>query len=46
LENYTPFDIHPDGHFLMARRVSEAAEPPTPVLVVENWLAEVAGVKR
>jgi hypothetical protein len=29
-----------------ARRVSEASEPLTPVLVVENWLAEVAGVKR
>jgi eukaryotic-like serine/threonine-protein kinase len=36
--NYTPWDVAPDGRFIMARAV--AAEPiaPRAIVVVENWL--------
>ena len=40
-ENYTPFDVGPDGRFLMARQVRVALERPAPLVVVENWLEEL-----
>jgi hypothetical protein len=44
-ENYTPFDISPDGRrFLMARRVQAAAAAKVlPLVVVENWFEELRG---
>ena len=41
-ENYTPFDISPDGQrFLMARRVQGAAVQVSPLVVTENWFEEL-----
>ena len=42
-ENYTPFDIAPDGRFLMARRVNAAAAPveAAPIIVTLNWFEEL-----
>ncbi len=43
-ENYTPFDIAPDGRFLLAERVSirdTAAPKRRPVLYVEHWFDEL-----
>ena len=47
-ENYTPFDISPDGQrFLMARRVVDASAAPVPLVVTENWFEELkARMKR
>jgi serine/threonine-protein kinase len=47
-ENYTPFDISPDGQrFLMARRVVDASAAPVPLVVTENWFQELkARMKR
>jgi serine/threonine-protein kinase len=40
--NYTPFDISPDGQrFLMTRLVQAAAEGSAPLIVAENWFAEL-----
>jgi eukaryotic-like serine/threonine-protein kinase len=36
---YTPFDVGPDGRFLIARRVRSTAEAP--LIVVENWFTEL-----
>jgi hypothetical protein len=36
---YTPFDVGPDGRFLIARRVRSPAEAP--LIVVENWFTEL-----
>jgi WD40-like Beta Propeller Repeat len=38
---YTPWDIAPDGRFIMARRRSGAAESDAPIIVVENWFEEL-----
>jgi serine/threonine-protein kinase len=40
-ENYTPYDIGPDGRFIMARRLRSAALTLTPPIVVYNWFEEV-----
>ncbi len=41
-ENYTPFDISPDGQrFLMARQVRESTAPQQPLVVTENWFTEL-----
>ena len=37
---YTPFDVGPDGRFIMARRVRSEGEAP-PLIVVENWFTEL-----
>ncbi len=38
VENYTPFDVAPDGRFIMARRVRANAARIPPLSVTENWL--------
>ena len=40
-ENYTPFDIGPDGRFLMARHVRSSAMLASQLIVVENWFEEL-----
>ena len=41
-ENYTPFDIHPDGQrFLMARQLESDGVPLGPITVVEGWFSEL-----
>ena len=40
-ENYTPFDIAPDGRFMMARRVGNTDEAVAPLVVTVNWFAEL-----
>ena len=41
-ENYTPFDIAPDGsRFLMARQLQSEELRSAPVVYVENWLTEL-----
>jgi serine/threonine-protein kinase len=37
---YTPFDVGPDGRFIMARRVRSDSEE-SPLIVVENWFTEL-----
>jgi hypothetical protein len=40
--NYTPFDISPDGQrFLMARLVQAADARNAPLVVTENWFTEL-----
>ncbi|MHB0961812.1 MAG: protein kinase domain-containing protein [Gemmatimonadaceae bacterium] len=40
--NYTPFDISPDGQrFLMARLVQATDARNTPLVVTENWFTEL-----
>jgi serine/threonine-protein kinase len=39
-ENYTPFDITPDGHFLMAR-LAQRGQAARPVVVTEHWFQEL-----
>jgi hypothetical protein len=38
---YTPWDIGPDGRFLMVRSVDGGRRNATPLIVVENWLEEL-----
>jgi serine/threonine-protein kinase len=40
-ENYTPYDVAPDGRFLMARRVGAEALQAIPLIVAENWFTEL-----
>jgi Tol biopolymer transport system component len=41
-ENYTPFDISPDGkRFIMARRVRAVGAQASPLVVAENWFGEL-----
>ena len=41
-ENYTPFDISPDGQrFLMARQVRAAERERSTLLFVDNWFEEL-----
>ena len=40
-ENYTPFDIMPDGRFVMARRLPDQAAPLGRLVVIEHFLDEV-----
>jgi serine/threonine-protein kinase len=42
LENYTPFDISPDGsRFIMTRRVRPTNELQARMIVVDNWFTEL-----
>jgi serine/threonine-protein kinase len=38
---YTPFDIGPDGRFLMAKRVRSATVNDEPLILVDNWFTEL-----
>ena len=38
---YTPWDVGPDGRFIMVRGVGEARDAAAPLIVVENWLEEL-----
>ena len=38
---YTPWDVGPDGRFLMVRSVDGSRRNATPLIVVENWLEEL-----
>ncbi|HLG05346.1 MAG TPA: protein kinase [Gemmatimonadales bacterium] len=41
-ENYTPYDISPDGNrFIMARRVGSGSAVPNPLIVTEHWFREL-----
>jgi Tol biopolymer transport system component/tRNA A-37 threonylcarbamoyl transferase component Bud32 len=40
-EFYTPFDVAPDGRFLMARDVTPPHVLETRLVVVENWFTEL-----
>jgi serine/threonine-protein kinase len=39
-EYYTPYDVAPDGRFIMARQIPLAPGSEVPLIVVENWLKE------
>jgi hypothetical protein len=38
---YTPWDVGPDGRFMMVRSVNAARDASAPLIVVENWLEEL-----
>jgi len=38
---YTPWDVAPDGRFLMARRLTASAAPAPTVVVIENFREEL-----
>ena len=41
-ENYTPYDIAPDGkRFLMARSVQTGMTQLAPLVFIDNWFAEL-----
>ena len=40
-EFYTPYDIAPDGRFIMARNVTPASTIQAPLIVVENFFEEL-----
>ncbi|HTS89873.1 MAG TPA: protein kinase [Gemmatimonadales bacterium] len=40
-EFYTPFDVAPDGRFIMARSVSQPGTAQAPLIVVDNWFTEL-----
>jgi serine/threonine-protein kinase len=40
-EFYTPFDVAPDGRFIMARSIARASDLQQPLVVVENWFEEL-----
>jgi eukaryotic-like serine/threonine-protein kinase len=40
-DNYTPFDVAPDGRFIMARDVSSAEKVEAPLIVVDHWFTEL-----
>ena len=40
-EFYTPWDIAPDGRFIMARSMTAATQIEAPLIVVENWFEEL-----
>jgi len=41
---YTPWDVAPDGRFIMVRAVNQGAEVVAPLIVIENWLEELKAV--
>ena len=43
---YTPWDVGPDGRFIMVRSVGGANETARPLIVVENWLEELKAMVR
>ena len=38
---YTPWDVAPDGRFIMARSMAAATQIEAPLIVVENWFEEL-----
>ena len=38
---YTPWDVAPDGRFIMTRAVGSADQARLPLVVVENWVDDV-----
>jgi eukaryotic-like serine/threonine-protein kinase len=40
-EFYTPYDVAPDGRFLMARGVVAMSNTRAPLIVVDNWFQEL-----
>ncbi|MEP6574045.1 MAG: protein kinase, partial [Gemmatimonadota bacterium] len=40
-EFYTPFDVAPDGRFIMAVRMPLPPQTENPLIVVDNWLEEL-----
>ena len=40
---YSPWDVAPDGRFIMARALDAGPRDTQPLIVVENWLEEVKG---
>jgi len=40
-EFYTPYDVAPDGRFLMAKLVTQASSVRAPLIVVDNWFTEL-----
>ena len=38
---YTPWDVGPDGRFIMVRSVNAARDASAPLIVVENRLEEL-----
>jgi serine/threonine protein kinase/Tol biopolymer transport system component len=38
---YTPYDVGPDGRFIMARSVTPRSSVQAPLIVVENWFEEL-----
>jgi eukaryotic-like serine/threonine-protein kinase len=38
---YTPWDVAPDGRFIMVRSVDSGAQMDSPLIVVENWFEEL-----
>ena len=49
-ENYTPYDIAPDGRFLMAERVGAPEQPVAvvrrPDLCVEHWFDDLKRMRK
>jgi serine/threonine-protein kinase len=46
-EFFAPYDVAPDGRFLMAKSVTPASTGRAPLIVVDNWFAELrARVRR
>ncbi len=43
---YTPWDIGPDGRFIMVRSVDTDRETYAPLIIVENWLEELEAMVR
>jgi eukaryotic-like serine/threonine-protein kinase len=40
-EYYTPYDVAADGRFLMAKNITPATMTRAPLIVVDNWFAEL-----
>ena len=38
---YTPWDVAPDGRFLMARNRPDSDDAPSRIVIAEHWLAEL-----
>jgi Tol biopolymer transport system component len=47
-EFYTPYDVAPDGRFIMARQLDAPRDAieGAPLIVVENWIEEVRAMMR
>jgi len=42
---YTPWDVGPDGRFIMAQAVERGPSRGSPLIVVENWLVELKALE-
>jgi hypothetical protein len=40
-DDYAPWDVAPDGRFIMARTIEQDTERVAPLIVIENWLEEL-----